>query len=140
MSMTTDSVRCQDLYAMRQWLFAILRFAITLEQFDRADVLNLATQLDQLASLTKNNGFTFFVRTSVKLCDAIVAGSCSQSIATLRVFLDRIDHPPLRRAFEVVLDIKSSRANRRDLLRRNRENLWKGLPIKGAVPHCDHEA
>jgi hypothetical protein len=124
----------QHVYAIREWLIGILRFAITLELSDRATILNLAAELDRLASLTKNNGFTFFARTSVQLCNALIARNCPESVETLRGFLGRIDHLPLRRAFEAVLDVKPSRPDRRDLLRRSRENLWKGLPIAGTEP------
>lgn len=124
----------QHLQAIREWLFSIFRFAITLEQSDHATILNLAADLDRFASLTKNNGFTFFVRTSVQLCNAMIARNCPESAATLRGFLGRIYHLPLRRAFEAVLDVKPSRPDRRDLLRRSRKNLWKGLPITGTEP------
>ena len=42
----------QHVYAIREWLIGILRFAITLELSDRATILNLAAELDRLASLT----------------------------------------------------------------------------------------
>jgi hypothetical protein len=70
----------------------------------------------------------------------MIARNCPENIAILQVFLGRIDHLPLRRAFEAVLDIKPSRPDRRDLLRRSRENLWKGLPIRGTEPRSRLEA
>jgi hypothetical protein len=112
-------------------LFTILRFAITLNEVDRAAVLAIAAEMDRAGSPAGRDGFTFFVRTSVQFCDAVTARNRPESVPTLRVFLGRIDHLPLRRAFEAVLDIKPSRPDRRDLLRRSRENLWKGLPIRG---------
>jgi hypothetical protein len=124
-------IRYQYSFEIRRWLFAILRFAITLEQADRAAVLAVAAEMDRAGSPSSRGRFAFFVRTSIQLCDAMIAGNCPESVATLRVFLGRIDHLPLRRAFEAVLDIKPSRPDRRDLLRRRRDNLWKGLPIRG---------
>jgi hypothetical protein len=125
---------------LRRWLFAVLRFAITLNQADRAAVLAVAAEMDRTGSPAGRGGFAFFVRTSVQLCDAMIATNCPKNIATFRVFLRRIDHLPLRRAFAAVLDIKPSRPDRRDLLRRNRENLWKNLPIRGTVPASRLEA
>jgi hypothetical protein len=125
---------------LRRWQFAILRFAITLNEADRAAVLAVAAEMDRAGSPASRDGFAFFVRTSVQLCDAMIARNCPENIATFRVFLGRIDHRPLRRAFEAVLDVKPSRPDRRDLLRRSRENLWKGLPIRGAEPASRLEA
>jgi ATP-dependent helicase YprA (DUF1998 family) len=118
----------------------MLRFAITLDQADRATALAVAEEMDHGRPPTGRSGFAFFVRTSVQLCDAMIARNCPENIATFRVFLGRIDHLPLRRAFEAVLDIKPSRPNRRDLLRRSRENLWRGLPIRGTEPASNLKA
>lgn len=118
--------------ALQHWLCAALRFAITLNGADRAAVLALAVEMDRAGSPAGRGSFAFFVRTSVQLCEAMMAPDRPDSAATLRVFLRRIDHLPLRRAFEAVFDMKPSRPDRRDLLRRNRERLWKGLPASGA--------
>lgn len=125
---------------LRRWLFAVLRFAITLNEADRAAVLAAAAEMDRAGSPAGRGGFTFFVRTSVQLCDAMIATNRPENIATFRVFLGRIDHLPLRRAFEAVLGVKLSRPDRRDRLRRSRENLWKGLPIRATEPASRLEA
>jgi hypothetical protein len=138
--MMDSSIRHQYSLEIQRWLFTILRFAITLNQADRAAVLAIAAEIDRAGSPAGGGGFTFFVRTSVRLCDAMLSRNCPENIAILRVFLSRIDHLPLRRALEAVLDIKPSRPDRRDLLRRDRENLWKGLPIRGSEPGSHLEA
>jgi hypothetical protein len=134
------SIRHRYSLELRRWLFAILRFAITLNQADRAAVLAVAAEMDSAGSTAGHGGFAFFGRTSVQLCDAMIARNCPENIATFRVFLGRIDHLPLRRAFAAVLDIKPSRPDRRDLLRRSRENLWQGLPIRRTEPASRLEA
>lgn len=113
--------------AMEEWLLSILRFAITLDEIDRAVILALAAAMDR-----RGSGFTFFARTSVKVCDAIVAKDRAEAISALRVFVHAIDHVALRRAFEAVLETKPPGADRRTITSRNREKLWQGLPTSGA--------
>lgn len=109
--------------AIEGWLLSILRFAVTRDEPDRAAVLALAIEMDRGGS-----GFTFFARTSVAVCDAIVAKDRTEATAELRVFVRAIDHARLRRAFEAVFVIKALGADRRVISDRNREKLWKGLP------------
>lgn len=120
----------QQFRRVQEWLFAVLRFAITLEQIDRAAVLGVAAELDRRGSASAGSGFTFFVRTSVKLCDAIIAKDDPEAIATLRVHLRKIEHQTLRRAFEAVLDIESFPKKHHSPVIRSRENLWKGLSAR----------
>jgi hypothetical protein len=124
------SERPQHADRIQQWLFAILRFAITLEQNDRLAVLAMAAEMDRVGSVNAGSGFTFFARTSAKVCDAIIAKDSREAIATLRVLLRKIEHPPLRRAFEAVLEIRPLPAKGGPSLIRDRENLWKGLAVR----------
>lgn len=112
--------------AVEEWLFSILRFAITLDEVDRAAVLAVAAGMDR-----RGSRFTFFARTTVKIRDAIVAKDCAEAAAALRVFVRAIDHAALRRAFEAVLDIKPHGVDRRTVPPGNREKLWKGLSDRG---------
>ena len=50
--------------AIREWLLAILRFAITLEPAERAKVLVIARELDQLGQDSAAKAFAFFTRRS----------------------------------------------------------------------------
>ena len=113
--------------AMEEWLLSILRFAITLDEIDRVAVFAAAAAMGR-----RDSGFTFFARTSVKVCDAIVAKDRAEAISALRVFVHAIDHVALRRAFEAVLEIKPPGADRHTIASRNRENLWHGLPTRKA--------
>ena len=61
-----------DSQRIRQWLFAVLRFSITREQHDRAVALAVAAEMDG-GPANAASGFTFFVGTTAKLCDAINA-------------------------------------------------------------------
>jgi hypothetical protein len=110
-------------HAVEEWLLAVLRFAITLNEVDRATLMAVAAEMDRCRS-----GFTFFQRTSVKVCDAIIAKDRAQATAVLHIFARRIDRLALRRAFEAALEITPTGAHRRTNSARARENLWKGLP------------
>lgn len=120
----------QHSHRIQQWLFAILRFAITLEPDDRSAVLAVAAEMDRVHSVTAGSGFTFFARTSAKVCDAIIAKNSREAIATLRVLLRKIEHPSLRRAFEAVLEIRPLPSKDHHSLIRDRQNLWKGLAVR----------
>jgi hypothetical protein len=120
------AVRHQESAAVQEWLLAILRFAVTLNGADRAAILATAGEMDR-----RGSGFTFFVRMSVKLADAIVARDRADARAILRVFIRRMDCLLLRRAFEAVLCIKPPGADRRTISARSREMLWQGLPTRG---------
>jgi hypothetical protein len=132
MSASEEGVRLQDAYAVRQWLFALLRFALTLEPTDRALVIDLAAAMDGFSAPGVHAGFTFFVRTSIQICNAIGAKDHAQSTATLRGFLRNIDDLPLRRSFEAALAIKPPPPNRLSVSYANRQNLWQGLPARSA--------
>jgi hypothetical protein len=131
MRMTDDTnAQRQDSHRIRQWLFAVLRFAISLEQTDRMAALAVAAEMDRRGSVTTGGGFTFFVRTSIKLCDAVDAKDDPDAIATLRAHLRSIEHPPLRRAFEAVLELDAIPTQRHGAFNRSRDYLWKGLPAR----------
>ena len=55
----------------RDWLLAILHFAITLERNDRANVMAMARELDRPGTGEVATTFAFFARTSFEFCNAI---------------------------------------------------------------------
>jgi hypothetical protein len=134
--MTEASVQLQNSHKIQQWLFAILRFAITLERTDRAVALAVAAKMDCGSGATTGGEFTFFVRTTVRLCDAMAAKDDAESIATLRAHLRNIEHQPLRRAFEAALELDTVLAKRHKPLKRSRDYLWKGLPVRTITCHA----
>jgi hypothetical protein len=120
-----QTVQRRDADVVEQWLLSVLRFAVTLDETDRGAVLSLAAGMDR-----PDSGFTFFVKTSVKVCDAIVAKDCAEAASALRVFVHAIHHVRLRRAFEAMIDI--NQPDRGKASARIRERLFRGLPIVGA--------
>jgi hypothetical protein len=122
-----QTTRRGDSRAIEHWLLSVLRFAVTLDETDREAALSVAADMDG-----RGSGFTFFARTSVTVCDAILAkdcAECAEAVTALRVFVRAIEHRRLRRAFEAVLYVNQSEADRGMASARNREWLWKGLPI-----------
>jgi hypothetical protein len=89
---------------VRDWLLAILRFAVTLHDADRSAVLVIAEEIDKLGSRAEDqSAFKFFRRTSTELCSAILDKQNSMRSAILRLHLKRIDDCRLRRAFEAAI-------------------------------------
>jgi hypothetical protein len=109
---------------VRDWLLAILRFAVTLEVSDRAAVMMIAEHLDDTGSRLERTGFCFFSKTSTEFCGAIVDRNNPQAASRLERHLRRIDDPRLRRALEAAIAYEpNSPAVKKSI----RENLWKGL-------------
>ncbi|MGZ5811960.1 MAG: hypothetical protein ACXWKA_20120 [Xanthobacteraceae bacterium] len=90
---------------VEDWLLAILRFAITLNDTDLSLVRVLADDMDRLGVVSARTAFGFFERTSIELCRAIAARNDPNSLPVLRRHLARIDDPRLRRAFVAVTEI-----------------------------------
>ena len=94
---------------VREWLLAILRFAVTLEQTDRATLVAMAKELDRSGSRGDQTAFAFFVRTSTTFCNAVADKDDPKRVATLRHHLSRIDDHRLRRALEAAIEFEQSK-------------------------------
>jgi hypothetical protein len=110
---------------IRQWLLGILRFAVTLEQCDRAAVMCVAAEMDRPGASTTQSAFSYFTRTSTKLCNCIAAKYDFDKLAELRLHIEKIDDRRLRRALEGALFGKRNKSARPR--QSDREYLWKGL-------------
>ena len=108
----------EELHKIEGWLFAILRFAITPEQTNRAFVMAVARQMDRPGSSFRGTQFGFFVRTSIEFCDAIAAADHPEKLASLRHQIKRIDNPLAcdgrSRAFLKSIGPKRRQAHRAD--------------------------
>jgi hypothetical protein len=116
---------------VREWLLLLLRFAVTRDQTDRFAALAMAEELDSLGARWRPAAPRFFERTSIDVCEAIVASDEGHS-RVLRRHLARIDDPRLRQAFAAAVGGRRLTARprgRAPALRRN-QDLWKGLPIR----------
>jgi hypothetical protein len=111
----------------RDWLLAILRFAVTLERNDRAAVLALARGLDRPGTGEVATTFAFFARTSFEFCNAIADKNDLNGIAVLRRHLARIDDPRLKRALEAAIDIRPTAIRAPTAGKYCNGDLWRGL-------------
>lgn len=90
---------------VRNWLLAILRFAVTLEQADRAAVMAMADEMDRLGRYAEDQPkFEFFGKTTFELCTAISDRTDPNTNSILRVHLKRIEDLRLRRALEAAIE------------------------------------
>jgi hypothetical protein len=124
----SDSSAIEESRRIREWLLGILRFAVTLEPSDRAVVMGLAVEMDRLGSDESQSRFSYFTRTSTKLCDCITAKHDFDKLAELCLHIEKIDDRRLRRALEGALFAKRNKSTRSR--QPNREYLWKGLAVK----------
>jgi hypothetical protein len=115
--------RAPDRARIRDWLFALLRFAVTLDPDERMVALSLARCLDRSGPPT---GFNFFVRTSVEVSAAIADRGAPQSDAVLRRHAARIDDARLARAFIAATELDCRPAVTRAACWK-RPDLWRGL-------------
>jgi hypothetical protein len=88
---------------VKNWLLAVLRFSLTREGEDRANVMARADEIDRLGFVAKKPEFSFFLRTSIEVCDAIENLAYADRHEVLRRHLARIDDPRLRRAFSAAI-------------------------------------
>jgi len=116
----------------RDWLLAILRFAVTLAPADRAAVLKLAHELDRPGTDSTSANFTFFTRTSFDFCNAICDKNNPERMTILRRNISRIDDARLKRALEAAVDLGDDQGGSYRAMRvlpkeRWQRDLWKGL-------------
>lgn len=112
---------------VREWLLAILRFAITLDPADRAKVLVIARGLDRLGLAGAATAFAFFTRTSFEFCGAIADKSNPSRGVILRRQLLRIGDTRLRSALEAAVDLGLAEPGIPKTRRYGHSDLWRGL-------------
>jgi hypothetical protein len=116
----------QNRQKIDDWLLALLRFAITRGTADRTAAVEFARLLDAAKTRAIRPG-TFFVRTTVEVCQAIDWANDRSRILVLRRHLARIENPRLGSAFRVAVGLEASDAPRSSRAS-SRACLWKGLP------------
>lgn len=119
--------------SLRSWHLAILRFALTRDNADRLGMLAIANEIDRLGQRENERAdFDFFMRTSTRLCEAILHPKEIGADTLLQQYLARIDEPELKRAVAAVLDLEhpeQASAKRRS---KAYSALWRtrGLPSR----------
>ena len=117
---------------LRAWHLSLLRFALTLEEPDRQQVVAAAREIDRIG-LSSGGGrqdFRYFRTLSEELCRAMAEQDNTPS-SPLYSYIAKIEDARIRRAFAAVLSIDigskpvSKPATSRDM-------LWRGLSPRGA--------
>jgi len=109
------------------WLFAILRFAVTRREADRSVVLAKARNMDGLRRDADTRHFTFFSKSSAELCAAITSEGDPGRVAVLRRHFNRVENPRLRAALEAAAGLAESDTVMAASPHGARIHLWKGL-------------
>jgi hypothetical protein len=112
---------------VRDWLLAILRFAVTLEPADRTAVLAMAMDMDRSELNVASTAFAFFARTSTGFCRAITDQDDPERAATLSRHLRRIEDSRLRRAIAAAIDFDQAATASSKAKKRSRPDLWRGF-------------
>lgn len=118
---------------LRAWQLAVLRFAVTLDEPDRLNVVALATELDRLGGRRElDETLHFFRRSSSKLCAAI-HGQQQNADAILDGFFSQIEEPRLRLAFAAAIGMTHSAPVTPGVRSKLRADLFKGLTARRPV-------
>jgi hypothetical protein len=105
LSVASGALDLQDGRAQQvsEWLFLLLRFAITRNPDDELAVLMMANGIDSLGRQWGRAAPTFFRRSSDEVCKAIRALDDPGRDVILKKHIRRIEHPGLRRAFQAAV-------------------------------------
>lgn len=113
---------------VQDWLFLVLRYAVSREARDLQAVLDFAGKMDTLGQERNQGAFRFFRSHSGRLCMAIAAPDTLARRRMITAHARRIGQPQLEQAF--------LRACHRETRKRalsgfgrtdDRSELWKGL-------------
>jgi hypothetical protein len=116
---------------LRAWQLMVLRYAVTLDDADRQNVLALAGEIDRSADGSREATLHFFRRTSTKLCSAVLEQR-DDADAVLQRFFVEIDDPRLKRAFAAAVGIAPAEAIPTRRRSKPGNNLFSGLPSRKA--------
>jgi hypothetical protein len=118
---------------LRTWQLALLRFAITLDNVDRLNVMAIAQEMDRGGRTHEaRTEFSFFRKTSADLCTSILRqNDCADAL--LRQYLARIEDVHLRRAFASAVKMDQAHARKRNSDSKEIGGLWHGLAPRGSV-------
>jgi hypothetical protein len=112
---------------LRAWQLALLRFAVTLDNADRLNVMAIAAEIDRGDHrYEEQTNFLFFRRISADLCTSILRQNDAAE-ANLRRYLERIEDPRLKRAFASAVEIEIDTAPPRIRKPKVNNSLWRGL-------------
>jgi hypothetical protein len=126
-SAATGAADAQDRCAsqVREWLFLLLRFAITRDPEDQLAVLMMANAIDSLGRQWGRALPSFFRRSSDEVCKAITQLDDPKREAILKKHIRRIEHLGLRHAFQAAVQSEAGAQAGPD--RSRQSELFAGL-------------
>lgn len=116
---------------LRAWHLSLLRFALTLENSDRQQVIAAAREIDQMG--LSSGGwvdFRYFRTLSEDLCRAL-ADQNSPPSPLLRSYIAKIEDLRIRHAFAAAAGL-DNRHNAVSKASKSRDTLWRGLTQRKA--------
>ena len=118
---------------LRAWQLTLLRFAVTLDNVDRLNVMAIAQEMDRgRRAHEARTEFSFFRKTSADLCTSILRqNDCADAL--LCQFLARTEDVRLWRAFASAVEIDQAHARKRKNDLNDNDGLWRGLAPRGNV-------
>jgi len=124
-------------HAVRGWLLALLRLAVTHDPADRADALAAARGLDRICTpAAAEASFQFFETASAALCTAIVDPSYPDRRDILRRHIARIADIRLRRAFAAAVEMEPATGVDRSPTSPNRTTPQRSSPSRATSPRA----
>jgi hypothetical protein len=114
---------------LRTWQLAILRFAVTLDDTDRLNVLAIAQEMDRFGRKEREGEFRFFGKTSADLCLAILHQS-ERWPEILRRYLAQIGEHRLKQAFAAAIGMPEPDTTPVKRRVKQDQDLFKGLPSR----------
>jgi hypothetical protein len=127
MPLKADASRHEKL--LRAWQLSILRFAVTLDDSDRLNVLALAAEVDRRGRRHLEDSLHYFRRTSASLCAAIL-GERDDANGIIMHFHEAIDDPRLKRSFAAATGLAQTPPVPVRKHARRDHGLFQGLPAR----------
>lgn len=118
---------------VREWQLLLLRFAVTRERPDQSAAIAVADELDSLGLRWRPAAPSFFLRTSIEVCEAILAAGDGHDNAVLLRHIARINDLRLRCAFRAAVGLRQASEPQPQSTEGRRltdQGLWKGFSKK----------
>ena len=113
---------------VQNWLFLVLRYAVSREARDLQAVLDFANEMDTLGKERNQESFRFFRRHSGRLCIAIAAPDTLDRRQILMAHARKIGQPQFEQAFLQACHLETREKALSGFDRTGRRSeLWKGL-------------
>jgi hypothetical protein len=112
---------------VQDWLFLVLRYAVSREARDLQAVLDFAGKMDTLGRERNRETFRFFRSHSGRLCAAIAAPDTPARRHMLTAHACKIGRSQFEQAFLRACHLETRKKTLSEFGTSNRSELWKGL-------------